>query len=173
LKRETYSIFVDVATKQKFLEFLETNFPLKKDENRGDQFKKFVNSLSKTEIPVYAEEDTDYLARARTLTMYVNLETDVGITSPTLSQILIRKITPERYFETQKTVRRIRNITYTLEYPDIMRRQIDEEEFRTIFDKCRETVESNVDIVRMRALEEKLRIDGKELKTKLFQLCKQ
>jgi len=107
----------------------------------------------------------------RALRMYVNLETYVGGTSPTLSQILIRKITPEQYFETQGVVRRIRNITYTLEHPDYARKQIDEKEFGTIFNKCREMVESNADIVKMRALEELLRTNGKELKTKLIQLC--
>ena len=42
----------------------------------------------------------------------------------------------------------------------------------TIFDKCRETVESNEDIIEMRELEELLRTKGEELKKKLIQLCK-
>ena len=104
--------------------------------------------------------------------VYVDLETDTGMTSPTLSQVLIRKTTPERYFETQGAFRRIRKITYTLEHPNNVRKKMNSELFKTIFDKCRETVESNEDILEMRELEELLRINGEELKMKLIQLCK-
>ena len=134
-----------------------------------------INRAKRIIQEIVAKQISDFysLSYDKNLTIHVNLETDVGGTLPTLSQILIRKTTPKHYFETQRAVRRIRNITYTLEHPDHVRKQIDEKEFRMIFDKCRETVESNVDIVGMRALEEQLRIDGEELKTKLLQLCKQ
>jgi len=140
-----------------------------------EEFNTRIDRAKRIIQEIVAKQISDFygLSYDRTLTINVHLETDVGGTLPTLSQILIRKITPEQYFETQRVVRQIRNITYTLEYPDSRRKPIDEKEFRTIFDKCRETVESNADIVGMRALEEQLRIDGKELKTKLFQLCKQ
>lgn len=166
--KNQYKYLLDTIGKELQEEISSFYIKIEELNARIDRAKRIIKEIVAKQISDFYD-----LSYRRTLTMYVNLETDVSRISPTLSQILIRKITPKHYFETQRAVRRIRNITYTLEHPDHARKQIDEKEFRTIFDKCRETVESNVDIVEMRALEEQLRINGKELKTKLFQLCKQ
>ena len=98
------------------------------------------------------------------LTIHVYIQTDTGETSPNLAQILIRETTPEDFFAPQGAVQWIRKITYRLEHPDHKREAMNKENFISIFDKCRELVEDNNDIIEMRELEELLGINGEQLK---------
>jgi hypothetical protein len=106
------------------------------------------------------------------LTISVNIKSDVGQSSPSINQILLRKTTPEKYFETVNANKRIISIEYILESPN-GNRHIDSKEFKTVFDRCHENVERSEEIIRMRNLEEKLKDDGEKLKKKIFHLCNQ
>ena len=108
------------------------------------------------------------------LSIYIDLDTeDSGQVSPTINLILIRKTTPELYFETQGIAKKITKIKYRVDTPSHPLKNIDAETFNNFFEKLREVVESNRDIIDMRELEEQLRINGEGLKKKILQLCTQ
>ena len=101
--------------------------------------------------------------------IHVELETDIGKITPTLSQILIRKTTPERYFQAQGIPRSVKGIKYTLEILN-RRVEIGKGSFTRLFKKCEKEVENHSKVARMRKLRANLDNQGKELKGKLFKL---
>jgi len=143
------------------------------------EIERFFNQLQEFNSSVQAAERiipeivTRYacadFSEDRPKSVYVELETDTGKVSPTLSQILIRKTTPERFFQAQGIQRSIREITYTLMILN-GRVEIDEETFTRLFRKCKKEVESHPKIARMRRLRTSLDRQGKKLRKKLFKL---
>lgn len=101
----------------------------------------------------------------------IGLKTDSTTILPTLGQVLLRNTTPELYFETEGIPQIIRKITYELTTEDYKRREIPAGDFKPFFEKCREIVEKNPRIIRLRELQKHLLVKAEDLKAKLGRLC--
>jgi len=141
-----------------------------------DELKEFNSSIRAANgiIPrIVAEQISDFcgIPYKRSLSIYVGIETDVSKLLPTLSAILIQKTTPELFLQTQGILDPVRKIKYELHVQDHREKEIDPKSFADLFEKCKEKVENNPKIVRMRELETNLELKGDMLKKKLIQFC--
>jgi len=141
-----------------------------------DELEEFNNSIHVAERTIHeivegAISDFFEIPTKNSRSISVGLVTDTSHILPTLDQILIRKTTPELYLQATGSLGSIRRITYKLVTPDYPEKDIDPMDFKGLFKKCREQVESNPKIMRMRELATDLEVNGKDLKRKLKQFC--
>lgn len=138
--------------------------------NQLQEFNSLVRAAEGIIAKIVTRQLSDF-SEDKPRTVYVELETDVGKESPTLSQILIRKTTPETYYQAQGILKSIKQITYTLQILD-RPVEIDKDTFTRLFRKCKKEVENHPRIARMRELKTNLDSQGEILKKKLLKLIR-
>lgn len=171
------SQYQGISTQYKYL-FDTIDRDLQKEiELFYDELKEFNSSIRAAEgiTPrIAAEQISDFfgIPYERSLSMYVVIETDSSQLSPTLSAILIQKTTPELFLQSQGILEPIRKITYEFRRRDHKEKEMDPKSFTDLFEKCKEEVENNPRIVKMRELETDLKLKGEVLKKRLLQFCR-
>jgi len=138
------------------------------------EFNTCINASEKIIPQIVAQQISEIIKIPfqKSLSISVELETDSSQILPYLNQILMRKTIPEKFLEIQGNFEEIKRITFKLRRPDLSDEIIPLKTFELIFDKCRNEVEKNKKISRMRELDINLRNKGEALKKKIFPLCR-
>lgn len=102
--------------------------------------------------------------KGRTVRMEIALTNARGQTTlPTLEQFLVRKVTPQTWYNAFGNSEIVLNVRYTVQISGYSDRRLTTAEGNTLFAKCQAIVEKNTEIIKLRKLERSLVRKGKEL----------